>query len=394
MTALLTFCACIDPRRINPQTGHYPGCPDEIIPPECLLPPWEVRTTEERVYAGKGARSDKHPTGKPLYESVTRHELVEPVRASVPVSRSTATSSPATPSLSSAPCPVPCPVLVLDTETTGLRRQGHTVGVCEIGLAVIDLSPVPQAGGPPIVAKHAKLLHPGMPIPREASMVHGILDRDVMGAQHLCDVWPALTAWVDKFARTSSGEVHVIAHNAPYDRAVLFDALTDRGIPLPLHWRWFCSMQLARKALPGLPSYSLHDSQQKAGLATSLRLVKGQGHRAMGDVVTTVSLLGELRKKAGAWPAWCGQATDWKGEKAGEKAEKKPDQKTAPQKPASASAAPAPVAPVPSPAAPVQAPSVASSVASSAARPRPRKAALPPSMDLFARLPSTRQEPA
>ena len=225
-------------------------------------------------------------------------------------------------------------------------------------------------------------------------MVHGILDRDVMGAQHLCDVWPALTAWVDKFARTSSGEVHVIAHNAPYDRAVLFDALTDRGIPLPLHWRWFCSMQLARKALPGLPSYSLHDSQQKAGLATSLRLNKGEGHRAMGDVVTTVSLLGELRKKAGEWSAWRGQATDWKGEKAGEKAEKKPDQKTAPQKPASASAAPAPVAPVPSPAAPVQAPSVASSVASSAARPRPRKAAPPPSMDLFARLPSTRQEPA
>lgn len=376
---LLTFCACIDPRRINPQTGHYPGCPDEIIPPECLLPPWEVRTTEERVYVGKGARSEKYPAGKPIYESVTRHELVEPMRAVPTTQPAVATSSPATSSSALAHCPV----LVLDTETTGLRRAGHTVGVCEIGLAVIDLSPVPQAGGPPVIAKHSKLLHPGQPIPREASMVHGILDRDVMDAQHLCDVWPALAAWVDRFARTSLEEVHVIAHNAPYDRAVLFDALTERGIPLPLHWRWRCSMQIAKRVLPGMPSYSLHDSQQKAGLATSLSLNKGEGHRAMGDVITTVSLLGEMRKRAGEWSTWCGQGTDWKGEKVekGEKPDQKPD-----QKPASASAVPATDPPVPSPVAPLQ--------ASPAARLRQRKASLPPSMDLFARLPSSRQEPA
>lgn len=390
MTALLTFCACIDPRRINPQTGHYPGCPDEIIPPECLLPPWEVRVTEERVYVGKGARSDRYPTGKPIYETVTRHELVEPVRAVPTTQPAVATSSPATsssvPATSSALAP--CPVLVLDTETTGLRKKGHTVGVCEIGLAVVDLGPVPSAGGPRILAKHAKLLHPGQPIPREASMVHGILDRDVKDAQHLCDVWPALVAWVDRLAKGSDGLVHVVAHNAPYDRAVLFDALTEKGIALPLHWRWRCSMQVAKRVIPGMPSYSLHDKDGKVGLATSLSLNKGHGHRAMGDVLTTVSLLGEMRKRAGEWGAWCGTATDWKGEKAGEKTAEKPDQKPAPQKPASASAAPSPVPPAPSPVHPLQTPP--------AARPRPRKArpAHPPSMDLFARLPSSRQEPA
>lgn len=374
---ILTFCACIDPRRINPATGHYPGCPDEIIPPECLLPPWEVRTTEERVYVGKGARSDRYPTGKPIYESVTRHELVEPMRAVPTTQPAVATSSPATSSSALAPCPV----VVLDTETTGLRRKDHIVGVCEIGLAVIDLGPVPQAGGPRVIARHSKLLHPGQPIPREASMVHGILDRDVMGAQHLCEVWPALVAWVDRFARPEGqSEVHVIAHNAPYDRAVLFDALTERGIPLPLHWRWFCSMQIAKRVLPGLPSYSLHDSPGKVGLANSLSLNKGEGHRAMGDVITTVSLLGEMRKKAGAWSTWCGQGTDWKGEKAAEKPDQKDSPVTAPQKPASASAAPAPASPAPAPVHPLQ--------AQPAARPRPRKAqsALPPSVDLFARL--------
>lgn len=372
---ILTFCACIDPRRINPQTGHYPNCPDEIVPPECLLPPWEVRTTEERVYVGKGARSDRYPTGKPIYEAVTRHELVEPMRAVPTTQPAVATSSPATSSSALAPCPV----VVLDTETTGLRRKDHIVGVCEIGLAVVDLGPVPLAGGPRVIARHAKLLHPGMPIPPDASRVHGIRDRDVKDAQHLCEVWPALVAWVDRLARPDGqSDVHVIAHNASYDRPVLFDALTEKGVPLPLHWRWFCSMQLARKVLPGLPSYSLHDSPGKAGLATSLHLNKGEGHRAMGDVITTVSLLGEMRKKAGAWSAWCGQGTDWKGEKAAEKPDQKDSPVTAPQKPASASAAPAPASPAPAPVHPLQ--------AQPAARPRPRKASLPLSMDLFARL--------
>lgn len=377
---LLTFCACIDPRRINPQTGHYPGCPDEIIPPECLLPPWEVRTTEERVYVGKGARSDRYPTGKPIYEAVTRHELVAPAR---PLSHAPAQTAPVSPTAPDSPAlsPASSLVLVLDTETTGLRKKGHTVGVCEIGLAVVDLSPV----SPRILAKHAKLLHPGVPIPPDATRVHGIRDCDVKDAQHLCDVWPALVAWVDRLARPGGqSEVCVIAHNAPYDRGVLFDALTEKGIALPLHWRWFCSMQLAKRVIPGLPSYSLHDKDGKAGLATSLRLNKGEGHRAMGDVLTTVSLLGALRSKAGEWSTWRGTATDWKGEKVVEK----PDQKaapekatvTAPQKPASASAAPAPVPPAP----PVQVPP--------AARPRPRKAAHPPSLDLFARLAS--KEPA
>jgi len=102
---VLTFCACIDPRRIDPATGHYPNCPDEIIPPECLLPPWELLTKEERVYAGKGARSEKYPAGKPIYESVTRHELVEPPACASgrPPCRPPWTSSPAFPPAARSP---------------------------------------------------------------------------------------------------------------------------------------------------------------------------------------------------------------------------------------------------------------------------------------------------
>lgn len=311
---LLTRCVCIDPRRIDPATGHYPSCPDDIIPPDQLLPPWEVMHRSERVYEGRSARSAAHPEGKPIFGVVQTAELVPgkrwtapvrmPVRASESVSEPVReqVNEPAAPSI----------VVVLDTETTGLRRQGHTVGVCEIGLAVIDLGPVPQQGGPRIIARHSKLLHPGMPIPRESSQVHGILDADVRDAPHLCDVWPALLAWIARFAGESPC---VVAHNASFDREVIADVLRAHGIDLP-PWQWRCSMQLARKVIPGLPSYSLHDGYGKTGLATSLQLVKGEGHRAMGDVITTVSLLGALRSKAGPWESWRGEGKVWTEERA------------------------------------------------------------------------------
>ena len=315
-TSLLTRCVCIDPRRIDPKTGHYPGCPDDIIPPDQLLPPWEVMHRSERVYEGRSARSAAHPEGKPIFGVIQTAELVPgkrwtapvrmPVRASESVSESA--SEPVREQVNELAAP--SIVVVLDTETTGLRRQGHTVGVCEIGLAVIDLGPVPQQGGPRIIARHSKLLHPGQPIPRESSQVHGILDADVRDAPHLCDVWPALLAWVARFAGESPC---VVAHNASYDREVIADVLRAHSMDLPA-WEWRCSMQLARKVIPGLPSYSLHDGYGKTGLATSLQLVKGEGHRAMGDVITTASLLGALRSKAGPWESWRGEGKVWTAE--------------------------------------------------------------------------------
>jgi hypothetical protein len=135
VTALLTFCACINPRRINPATGHYPGCPDSIIPPDQLLPPWEVVTTEERVYAGKGARSERHPDGKPIFDVIQRTNLV-PGRAWSEARKAPAPDAPVATAGDSADDSAPSIVCVLDTETTGLTDPR----VCEIALCVVDLS--------------------------------------------------------------------------------------------------------------------------------------------------------------------------------------------------------------------------------------------------------------
>lgn len=334
MSELLTYCTCVDPRRINPTTGHYPGCPDEIIPPECLLPPHELVTHRVKEPPVKNAQGQilRWPDPTFVTELVPGRAWTAP-RGAAPVAP--AEQPAAADPVESDPSAIVC---VLDTETTGLRRTGTVVGVCEIGLSVIDLGPLPGPGGPRVIARHSKLLNPGMPIPREASAVHGILDADVQGAPHLADVWPALLAWVTKHAGENA---QVIAHNASYDREVIADVLRAASLPLP-PWHWRCSMQIARKVAPGLPSYSLHDSPGKAGLATSLSLTKGESHRAMGDVVTTVSLLGALRARAGAWTAWRGDAVVWGAARAVE----------APrgaEKPVESAPVPAAVAPAPSP---------------------------------------------
>jgi len=64
--------------------------------------------------------------------------------------------------------------------------------------------------------------------------------------------------------------------------------------------------------VPGLTTYSLHDSAKGPGLARALKLAKGTSHRALGDVLTTCALLVELRKRAGKpWSEWCGDAHVW-----------------------------------------------------------------------------------
>lgn len=374
---ILTFCACIDPRKIDQKTGHYPGCPDEIIPPECLLPPWDVVTTEERVYAGRAARTSAGE-GRAIFEKVIRHQIVPP-RASVPTAP--AVTSPAlspTPSQSSI-------AVVLDTETTGISDPR----VCEIALAIVDLSTV----HPKVIAHASKLVNPGRPIPPEATRVHGITDADVKDSPSLAEVWPKLLGWVGKHA--GDGRLDVIAHNASYDRKAVELSLPLLPDELPA-WRWFCSLQASKRIFPDLPSHSLHDDRFKGkrGLSSTLGLTKGESHRALGDVKTTVSLLGKLCEKAGPWSAWRGEMQAGWGSARVFQVKGKAPQKTAPEKPASASAEPATILPSPAPVQSLPEPSRALP-APSPALPK-RKPAPVQSLDLFAGLNSnqTARRPA
>ena len=191
-------------------------------------------------------------------------------------------------------------VAILDTETTGLRP---TARVCEIAVAVIDL----VTGA--TVKRASMLLNPGVPIPPDATRVHGITDAMVESAPRFMEAWPRVVS----FIATHCPGLDVIAHNAPFDRGVLCDDLERAGEMSDAwpRWRWRDSVTLARQVIPGLPTYSLHDNDKGAGLASRLGLPKG-GHRAMGDVRTTAALMVELRRRAQKpWGEWAGDAHVW-----------------------------------------------------------------------------------
>lgn len=94
--------------------------------------------------------------------------------------------------------------LVIDTETTG---------VDPLTARVVELAAVKFRNGEP-TARHGMLLDPGMPIPKEATAIHGITDADVRGQPSLAEVAARFLAHV------RAADV-LVAYNWPFDAAFL-----------------------------------------------------------------------------------------------------------------------------------------------------------------------------
>lgn len=264
-----------------------------------LLPPWREATETHREYRGTDAN------GRRVFAEVRTKVLRAPVEVSDEHSEHSKTTPSPSIAAETAAAPehpsTPELVAVVDTETTGLRPDGR---VCEIAFAVVNIT----TGE--IIKSAAQLIETGVLMPPAATAVHGITDAMLAGKPKLPDVWPKVVAFV---ARHCPG-LDVVAHNAPFDRGVLSDDLARHGLlscDWP-RWRWRDSITLARRIVPGLPTYSLHDNAKGPGLARSLKLAKGTSHRALGDVLTTCALMAELRKRAGKpWSEWAGEAHVW-----------------------------------------------------------------------------------
>jgi DNA polymerase-3 subunit epsilon len=102
--------------------------------------------------------------------------------------------------------------VALDVETTGLDPAVARV----LEVAALRLDP----GGKP-ESFHA-LVNPGVPIPPEASAIHGILDRDVRGQPRFEDIGRDLY-------RVVNG-ADLVAYKAPFDLAVLAAEFALAGV--------------------------------------------------------------------------------------------------------------------------------------------------------------------
>jgi DNA polymerase-3 subunit epsilon len=163
-----------------------------------------------------------------------------------------------------------CAFAVVDVETTGSRAGGGD-RVTEVAVVVV------QGTRCEIVLD--ELVNPGRPVPAAVTMVTGITDAMVRAA-------PPFAELAERLLGTLAGRVFV-AHNARFDWAFLAAELR-RARDLTLDGPRLCTVRLARRLVPGLPSCGLDTLTRWFGFDNPAR------HRAGGDALVTARLLSRL----------------------------------------------------------------------------------------------------
>jgi DNA polymerase III subunit epsilon len=157
--------------------------------------------------------------------------------------------------------------VVVDVETTGgSPAHGHRV---------IEIAAVRVSGGR-IVERFSTLVNPLRPIPRMITSLTGISEADVAGAPVFGQIAPDLT-------EVLQGRVFV-GHNASFDWRFV-SAELERCTAQTLAGRRLCTLRLARRILPHLPSRSL------GALAEYFGVEMAAHHRALDDAAATAELM-------------------------------------------------------------------------------------------------------
>ncbi len=165
---------------------------------------------------------------------------------------------------------------VVDVETTGgSPGRGHRIteiAVVEVRDGVIE-------------EDFQTLINPGRSIPPRISELTGITDEMVRGAPYFEDV-------AGDFFDSLEGRVFV-AHNAAFDWSFVSAQLGDSIGFVPQGPR-LCTVQLARRLVPGLRRRNLDSLATHLGIPIHLR------HRAYGDALATARILLRLLDEARA----------------------------------------------------------------------------------------------
>ena len=164
------------------------------------------------------------------------------------------------------------PLVVFDVEATGLNKR--TDRIVAIGLVRFE----PIGTSEPI----SYLLHPGIPIPEEATAIHGISDDDVKDAPTFADMAEILER---HFAGADLAGYNVLG----YDIQILTEEFARANRPFSLE---------GRRVLDAQRIFFRHEPRD---LTAALRYYCGEAHEsshdALGDVLATIRVLdGQFRK--------------------------------------------------------------------------------------------------
>lgn len=161
--------------------------------------------------------------------------------------------------------------VIIDIETTGNSyKYGY---ITEIA--------VYQHNGQMVTNTYSSLINPGIDIPYYITRLTGIDNEMVKSAPKFYEVAKIIV-------ELTAGRIFV-AHNVKFDYSFVREEFARLGYDF--NRKTLCTVQLARKFLPGHKSYSLGKICSDLGIEINGR------HRASGDALATVKLFEILLEK-------------------------------------------------------------------------------------------------
>lgn len=159
--------------------------------------------------------------------------------------------------------------VIVDLETTGTHATHDRI---------IEIGAVKVLSGD-VVDTMETLVDPQCTISRHITRITGITNTDVFDQPQIEEVLPRFLDFL--------GNAIFVAHYCQFDSSFIDAELQRAGLP-PLSNPTLCTLRLARRLLPGLPSKGL------SSLITFFDLDPGQRHRALSDAIATQQVLTRL----------------------------------------------------------------------------------------------------
>ncbi len=153
---------------------------------------------------------------------------------------------------------------IIDIETTGGNATSERM--TEIAIFIHD--------GEKVIDSFSSLINPEKPIPPYVSRLTGITDEMVAEAPKFYEIAREVV--------TLTEDCIFVAHNVQFDYSFVREEFKSLGYSYSRDY--LCTVKLARKLLPGHPSYSL------GKLCEQLNIRLENRHRAAGDALATVRL--------------------------------------------------------------------------------------------------------
>ena len=164
------------------------------------------------------------------------------------------------------PIPLERPLVFFDIETTGLDLKNDRI----VELALIRVSPQGD------VLERVRRFNPGMPIPPEATAVHGITDADVADKARFC-------ARAKSLHRLLEGCDLAGFNIRRFDLHMLIAEFRRCGLDFSLEGRWIIDVQ------------NIFHREEPRDLSAAARFYLGreheEAHTALGDIRTSAAVL-------------------------------------------------------------------------------------------------------